>query len=106
MRSRLYLVTRRDLPPGQQAVQAAHALRAFVETHPSIDRTWYGTSRTLVLLATPDEHTLAALASEAAFRGVAVAPHHEPDHGGALGAIALAPEATSLLRKIPLALPP
>lgn len=104
MRSRLYLVTRRDLPAGQQAVQAAHALRAFVDVFPSVDRAWYGASRTLVLLATRDEPSLAALASEAAARGVPVAPHHEPDHGGALGAIALGPEAGSLLRKIPLAL--
>lgn len=104
MRNRLYLVTRRDLPAGQQAVQAAHALRAFVDGHPSIDRAWYSASRTLVLLAARDEASLAALASEAAARGFSVAPHHEPDHGGALGAIALGPEAGSLLRKIPLAL--
>jgi peptidyl-tRNA hydrolase len=101
---KLYLVTRRDLPAGQQAVQAAHALRAFVDAHPSIDRAWYRESRTLVMLAAPDEPALMALASEAAARGVPVAPHHEPDHGGALGAIALGPEASSLVRRIPLAL--
>jgi len=31
---KLYLITREDLPPGQQAVQAAHALREFGEHHP------------------------------------------------------------------------
>jgi len=31
---KLYLVTRADLSPGQQAVQAAHALREWVEGFP------------------------------------------------------------------------
>lgn len=104
MRRKLYLVTRRDLPAGQQAVQAAHALRAFVDEHPSVDREWYAASRALVLLAAADEAALAALARDAAARSVPVAPHHEPDHGGALGAIALGPEGAALVREIPLAL--
>lgn len=104
MRGKLYLVTRRDLPPGQQAVQAAHALRELAARHPAVDRAWYEVSRTLVLLAVADESALRALQGEAALRGVPAAPHHEPDHGGALGAIALGPEGANLVRRIPLAL--
>lgn len=52
---KLFLVTRSDLPPGQQAVQAAHALREFVELYPEEDRLWYERSNTLAFIAAPDE---------------------------------------------------
>jgi hypothetical protein len=52
---KLHLVTRRDLSPGQQAVQAAHALREFIQHHPEVDRDWYERSNTLALLAVEDE---------------------------------------------------
>ena len=52
---KLYLVTRADLPPGVQAVQAAHAMREFVDLYPEAEAAWYRESNTLALLAAPDE---------------------------------------------------
>ena len=52
---KLHLVVRGDLPPGQQAVQAVHAMREFVREYPEVDRHWYEKSNTLALLTVPDE---------------------------------------------------
>lgn len=100
---KLYLITRRELPIGDQAVQAAHALRAFVEGCPEEDRDWYATSRTLVLLVTDTERDLMDLTEMALEQGIATAMHREPDHGGAIGAIALGPRAARLVRRLSLA---
>lgn len=62
---KLFLVTRADLSAGQQAVQAAHALRAFAAEHPDIDREWYEVSNYLALLAVPNEERLGVLLQEA-----------------------------------------
>ena len=101
---RLYLVTRADLSPGQQAVQAAHALRAFVATHPEADAHWFRTSNTLVLLAVADEQALGELAARAGDRGIPCAPFREPDQANELTAIALGHEARRLCARLPLAL--
>ncbi len=47
-----------DLPPGQQAVQVAHAMREFVREHPHEDRIWYEKSNTIAFLAVQDEKEL------------------------------------------------
>lgn len=52
---KLYLVVRADLPPAQQAVQAAHALQAFNLLHADLARRWSAESNTLALLAVADE---------------------------------------------------
>jgi peptidyl-tRNA hydrolase len=101
---RLYLVTRRDLPAGQQAAQVCHALRQFVEDHPAVERAWFSGSSHLVLLAVADEAELSRLLEHARDRGLRVAPFHEPDRGGELTAAAMEPRARSLLRGLPLAL--
>ena len=101
---KLYLVTRQDLSPGQQAVQAAHAMREFSARHPEIDRHWYTTSNTLAFLATPNEEALWKLLNRAAERGLAAAPFHEPDRGNELTAVAFGPECGRLLSHLPLAL--
>ena len=62
---KLFLVTRADLPPGQQAVQAAHALREFVALYPEEELRWYQTSNTLAFLAAENEASLEALLAEA-----------------------------------------
>lgn len=101
---RLYLVTRGDLPAGARAAQCCHALREFARAHPVREAAWYAASNALVLLETPDEAALAALVARAGERGVACAAFREPDLGDALTAIALAPEARPLVRRLPLAL--
>lgn len=93
--SKLYLVTRGDLAHGQQAVQAAHALREF---------TAYTKSNTLALLSIEDECSLQGLLERARRRGVHVAPFHEPDRNNELTALAIGPTGKSLCRRLPLAL--
>ncbi len=101
---RLYLVTRSDLEPGPQAVQAAHALREFAALHPELDKHWYTTSNTLAFLAAKDETSLEKLIEKATAKGVACAPFREPDLDNALTAVAFAPDARRILSHLPLAL--
>lgn len=103
MTDRLYIVVRSDLSPGQQAVQACHALREFVEQHPFIDRKWFDESNTLVLLEVPDEKTLVRLGIKAQRAGVPFTEFREPDIGNELTAIAVAPSGRRLCRRLPLA---
>lgn len=101
---KLYLIVREDLPPGQQAVQAAHALRLFVALHPEIDRAWYEESNTLALLGLPNEVALGVIVEKAQRLGVPVACFREPDRNNELTAIALGPRGNNLTRNLPLAL--
>ena len=102
--AKLYLVTRRDLSPGQQAVQAAHALREFAAAYPALDAAWFATSNTLALLAVDDERALWRLLYEANERGMPCAVFREPDLGDAVTALALDARAERLVRHLPLAL--
>lgn len=102
--AKVYLVTRQNLSPGQQAVQAAHALQEFNQHHPEQARAWYQSSNTLALLATKDEEALVALHRQARALGLPVCPFHEPDLNNQLTALALGPEAARLVRRLPLAL--
>ena len=104
MTDKLYLVTRRDLPPGSRATQMAHALREYVEHCPESDRAWYETSKTLVCLEVADEPSLRELIDKALVRDVPVAVFEEPDLGDALTAIALGPSAKPFVRHLDLAL--
>ena len=102
--TKLFLVTRADLPPGDQAVQAAHALREFVAHHPEIDLHWYRTSNTLAFLAARDEPALGALLVKARDQGLACAPFTEPDRNDELTAVAFGPDCRRLLSSLPRAL--
>lgn len=101
---KLYLVTRADLPAAQRAVQAAHALRAFVDEHPDVDRRWFQESNHLAILEVPSERDLVELARQATGAALPVAGFWEPDRGGELTAVALGPAAKRLCRRLPLAL--
>jgi len=103
MADKLYLVTRADLPPGQQAVQAAHALRQFTADHPDVDRRWFETSNTLALLVVPDESSLDQLLHKARRRGP-VSEFREPNRGNELTAVAIGPWGKSVVARLPLAL--
>lgn len=63
--SKLFLVTREDLSFGQQAVQAAHAFREFIEQHRETEAVWYRSSNHLALLSVPNEKALENLMREA-----------------------------------------
>lgn len=102
--AKLYLVTRQTLTPGQQAVQAAHALQEFNHHHPEQAKAWYQSSNTLALLAVADEEQLRQLHLKARAQHIPVCPFHEPDLDNQLTALAMGPEAARLVRRLPLAL--
>jgi tRNA G37 N-methylase TrmD len=104
MCSKLFLVTRADLPHGQQAIQSAHALREFSEHHPEIDREWYRTSNTLIMKAVPNEAALHDLMDRARKRGIHFSSFREPDRNDELTAIAFEPRGKALVQGLPLAL--
>ena len=97
-------MTREDLPPATQAVQAAHAAFEFAIAHPDLVRDWQRVSNTLVLLAVRDEFALGCLYVDAVERGVRTTPFHESDLGGSLTALALEPAARRLVARLPLSL--
>lgn len=101
---KLHLVTRADISAGQQAVQAAHALREFVREHPKVDREWYEKSNTLAFLSVKDEKALMQLLSEAVRRRIACSGFREPDRDHEITAIAIGPEGKGLCRQLRLAL--
>lgn len=104
--NKLYLVTRANLKPGQQASQLAHVSREFQEEWPDIERSWYKESNTIVLLSVANEHSLRELVSKANELGIKTATFREPDLKNALTAIALEPceKSASLCRGITTAL--
>lgn len=104
--NKLRLITRSDLPLGQQAVQAAHALREWSAQHPEEDQHWYKTSNTLAMLVVRDEDSLDDLLERTVQYGLPVAAFYEPDRGDELTAIALGPGegARRLCRGLPLAM--
>jgi hypothetical protein len=101
---KLYIVTRADLPPAQQAVQAVHAARQFAEEYPETETTWFAASNYVALLSVPTEADLHELLDRASGRGVLAAGFREPDLASSLTAVALEPRAKAMVRKLPLAL--
>lgn len=106
MIERLYVVTREDLPPGQQAVQSIHAVVAWTSTWPDLSRAWELGSNTLALLSVPDEHDLYRLLSRARRKGLRHVEFREPDRGFEITAIVLEPgeESSRLCARLPTAL--
>jgi peptidyl-tRNA hydrolase len=103
---KVYLVTRADLMPGQQAVQAAHALTEFIFQHPTKAERWKQESNTLVMLAAPDERSLNDVIERATRHDIHLSVFYEPDLHDALTAVALEPgdQSHKLCRGFPLAL--
>jgi peptidyl-tRNA hydrolase len=102
--AKLYLVVRADLPPAQQAVQAAHALTEYLLEHKEGAFSWYSTSNTIALLSVSTEDNLRSLAHKARRKGLMLSEFREPDRSHELTAVAFEPKAKSLLRSLNLAL--
>lgn len=102
--AKLYVAVRDDLPAGVQLAQACHALRAFVEAHPEVDRQWYEHSNNLVVVCVRSEGELLRLYRKADDAGIAVAAFSEPDLHDHWTAIAIAPDGARLCSSLPLAL--
>jgi hypothetical protein len=103
---KLYLVTRRDLAPGYQAVQSCHATRQFTSDHPELDGEWFEKSNYMCLLSAENEIELMRILVLAKDHGLRTSAFREPDVGGAITAIALEPHPKSqeLCKQLPLAL--
>lgn len=104
MGDKLYIVTRHDLSPGQQAVQGMHALREFVATHPEIDQAWYTSSNFIAFLSVDDEEKLETLCDRAWMAKVHFATFRESDLNDSLTAVCLSPNAAKLCKGMKLAL--
>lgn len=102
----LYIITRKDLSPGYQAVQSTHAALDFLMDHPETGATWHAESNFLCLLSVADESELEGIAFEAARKCIRHTIFREPDIDNQITAIALEPGVVSakLCRKLDLAL--
>ena len=101
-RAKLYAIVDSKLPPGAKACQAAHALRAYVDSYPAIESRWWAESNTLVLLETDQ---LEELERAAINKGVSCVRFVEPDWApeGTLTALVLGPEGKKLVSRLKLA---
>jgi hypothetical protein len=84
MDKKLYVITRKDLPKSQQAVQAGHALAEFLLTE---DRGEWENG-TLVYLAVQGEPELQCTSHNLTSSGIQHALFREPDIGNQMTAIA------------------
>lgn len=98
---RLYVVTRADMPPGDQGTQSIHAASSFAVDYPELHRTWHLNGKNLIWLAAPDEAALRAL-----FDHLTVEKSYfaEPDMGDELTAVAFSGAARKLVSSLPKAL--
>lgn len=104
--SKLFIITRADLPPGAIAAQSVHAALAFAHDYEDEYRAWYKGSNNIVLLSVPDEAALIALAKRALDAGVSYAVFREPDFGDTVTGVALGSAGARLVSSLPLALRP
>ena len=103
-------MTRRDLTPGQQIAQVAHATTEFAAHNRSAFSYWHTNSQFIIVLAVKDQQELSQLANKLENNDCLVESFKEPDLGNQLTAIAISPKdyekAKPILSNIPLALPP
>lgn len=103
---KLYIVTRRDLAPGLQAAQVAHAAFQFSHDHRPLASQWLQESNYLIILSVEDEKALEKLGNQADELNLPVTRFTEPDIGDELTAISIAPspQTVELCQELPLAL--
>ncbi len=106
MGDKLYVVTRRDIPPGYQGVQSQHAAIQFAFDHAERGTEWFKNSNYLAWLSVEDEVELMRLITSAQDAGLRWSAFREPDVGGQITAIAIEPhpKTAELCRGLPLAL--
>lgn len=103
---KLYIVTRRDLRPGLQAAQVAHAAFQFSYEHRPLAAQWQKESNFLIILSAENEQALKKLGEDAEALNLPVSWFTEPDIEDQLTAIAIAPSPATveLTSDLPLAL--
>lgn len=94
------------MPPGYQAVQAAHAYVEFCVQHPDIIAEWHEISQYMCLLAVENEAELSEYYSRAIGAGIKCVAFYEPDRDYEMTAICLEPSdvAAAVCANLPLAL--
>lgn len=104
--SKLITITRRDIPAGYQAVQAANAAIDFQHKHPEIAKQWNSISNYLVFLSVASEKDLYKYLDRFTSKGLKFTPFFEPDIDNQLTAVAVEPteKARKLCSNLPLAL--
>lgn len=102
----MYVITRRDLIPGQQMLQAAHAAIEFQHEHPQISQNWNTNSKYLVFLSVENEEALYQYLEKIKFYDLKHTIFTEPDIDNQLTAIAIEPSERTqkLVSRLPLAL--
>lgn len=83
MSKRLYVLVRKDLPESYRAVQAGHAVAAWLLR----DRSW--NNETLIYLSVPNEASLYRWANKLDLKGVNWVDFREPDIGNQMTAMAV-----------------
>lgn len=99
-------ITRRDLLPGQQAVQSAHAAINFIYEHSDRAGPWFYDSNYLVMLSVEDEQDLIKMIHKCNLKGLTITVFREPDLNDAITAIAIEPseQTQKLVSHLPLLL--
>lgn len=100
---KLFIIGRRDLPPGLRAAQMFHALTSFILGKPKETGEWFAKSNNLVLLEVQNKNTLKNLLAHLISKKIPVTSFCEPDLNNELTAIAVGPEGQRTLSSIPLA---
>ena len=82
--SKLFVLTRNDLPMNYQAVQAGHAIAQWMLDNKNQD--W--NNQTLVYLNVPNEEHLKYWCTKLDYKGISYTSFHEPDIGNQMTSIA------------------
>lgn len=88
---KLITITRRDLDPGYQAVQAAHAAIEFQHEHPTVSKSWNEQSKYLIFLSVHDEQQLINYIDKFKKHDLKYTTFKEPDIGNQITAVAVEP---------------
>lgn len=102
---KLYVITRRDMSPGYQAVQSIHAAIQFFVENESNAKEWNKVSNYVVLLSVEDETRLVQIMQEATSSQIKHSMFQEPDIGNQITAVTLEPgqKSATLCKKLRLA---
>ncbi len=103
MVAKLFVVTREDLSPGQQAVQGIHAAVEFQHVHGGTAKEWYEKSNTVAFLVVENEERLGVLYRRAVDLRIPVVVFREPDRDNEVTAIALGPQGKRITHGLKLA---
>ena len=102
---KLFIIGRRDLPPGLRAAQMFHAARLFAAEHPFVENDWFRSSNTIVLLEVENNTALEEIASRATHAHATMTAFSEPEMElEGITALAIGPDGWRVVSSLPLAL--